>query len=101
MTPGPQPRRARLALAVLTMLAGAVACSQNAPPEVPVGPNPALEPFRAAVQAYVERTDAERRAAVQTAAQVPGQNTATPGAETAVRTHANAFATAARHAQAR
>jgi len=84
-------------LACAALAVTIASCSPHTPPtDVPVPPNPALEPFRAAVKSYVDMTDADRKAAAQAAQRVPGQNTPTAGAESAVRTRSDAFATALR-----
>ncbi|HEY7285609.1 MAG TPA: hypothetical protein VH497_09210, partial [Vicinamibacterales bacterium] len=84
-----------LACAVLAV--SIASCSPHTPPtDVPTPLNPALEPFRAAVKAYVDLTDADRKAAAQAGERVPGQNTPTASAEAAVRTRSDVFAAALR-----
>jgi hypothetical protein len=64
------------------------------PTTVPPAPAPALEPFRSALQAYVDQTQPYRKAAAQAAEEVPGKGTASAGAEASVRTRQNVLAEA-------
>jgi len=71
------------------------ACSPYLPPtNVPKQPDPALAPFNAALQAYVDQTQPYRKQAAQAAENVPGKAAAAPTAETAVRTRQNLLADA-------
>jgi Calcineurin-like phosphoesterase len=75
----------------------AIACAPTLPPTtVPPGPDPTLDPFRAALQAYVDRTQPYRKQAAQAGEKVPGKAGSTPLAETAVRTRQNDLAEALR-----
>src|SRR5947208_10693515 len=87
----------RKMILLLTLLAflGTAACSPYLPPTtVPQSPDPTLEPFRAALQAYVDQTQPYRKQAAQAAENVPGKAAPTPSAEAAVRTRENVLADA-------
>jgi len=64
------------------------------PTTVPPTSNPAIEPFRAALQAYVDQTQPFRIEAATAAERVPGQTGAAPNAETALRTRMELLADA-------
>ena len=73
------------------------ACSPTLPPAiVPAQPDPTYEPFKKALQAYVDLTQAERKVAAQEAEKVPGKAAAGTGAEQSVRTRQNSLADALR-----
>lgn len=75
----------------------AVSCGPYLPPTTvpaPAQPQPALDPFRAVLQAYVDETQPYRRQAAQAGARVPGQTGSAPNAETGVRTRQNTLAEA-------
>jgi hypothetical protein len=83
-----------LSLAIAVTLA---ACSPTLPPTtVPTQPDPAFEPFRKALQTYVDQTQPFRKTAAQEAESVPGKATAGTGAEQSVRTRQNSLADALR-----
>jgi hypothetical protein len=89
--------RARLRLICSAAVAMCCACGPNLPPTtVPQPLDPTFEPFKQALQAYVDTTQPYRKQAAQAAEQVPGKATASGGAETAVRTRENTLATALR-----
>jgi hypothetical protein len=73
------------------------ACSPTLPPTtVPVQPDATFEPFKQALQAYVDQTQPFRKVAAQEAERVPGKATAETGAEQSVRTRQNSLADALR-----
>lgn len=79
------------------MAAIAVACSPTLQPTVvPAQPDSTFEPFRLALQAYVDQTQPSRKAAAQEAEKVPGKAAADAGAEQSVRTRQNSLADALR-----
>jgi hypothetical protein len=87
-------RSFRLALGIL---AASVACSPTLPPTtVPAQPDPTFEPFKTALQAYVDQTQPFRKIAAQEAEKVPGKATPDTGAEQSVRTRQNSLADALR-----
>ena len=72
-------------------------CSPTLPPAVvPAQPDATFEPFKRALQAYVDLTQPFRKAAAQEAEKVPGKATANTGAEQSVRTRQNSLADALR-----
>jgi 3',5'-cyclic AMP phosphodiesterase CpdA len=74
-----------------------VSCSPTLPPTtVPAQPDPTFEPFKAALQAYVDQTQPFRKVAAQAAEKVPGKATPAPAAEESVRTRQNTLADALR-----
>ena len=88
---------------LVVVLAGAVvsaactACSPTLPPTtVPDQPSPSYEPFKTALQAYVDQTQPYRKQAAQEAEKVPGKAAPNAGAEQSVRTRQNALADALR-----
>jgi len=77
--------------------AACTACSPTLPPTtVPTAPSPEYEPFKTALQAYVDQTQQFRKVAAQEAEKVPGKAGSTAEAEQAVRTRQNALADALR-----
>jgi hypothetical protein len=69
------------------------ACSPTLPPAtVPAQPDPTFEPFRKALQAYVDLTQPFRKVAAQEAERVPGK--ADSGAEQSVRVRQSSLADA-------
>lgn len=81
----------------LAFVAVSVACSPTLPPTtVPAQPDPTFEPFKTALQAYVDQTQPFRKAAAQEAEKVPGKAAADAGAEQSVRTRQNLLADALR-----
>ncbi len=82
------------------LLAGLVvctACGPAMPPKsVPAQPDPIFEPFRAALQAYVDVTQPFRAQAAADGEKVPGKATAATGAEDAVRAREQSLADALR-----
>jgi len=73
------------------------ACSPTLPPAtVPAQPDPTFEPFKRALQAYVDQTQPERKVAAQEAEKVPGKATPSTGAEQSVRTRQSSLADALR-----
>src|SRR3954454_12637031 len=88
-------RRVRLVTIALTTIC--CACSPTLPPQtVPAQPDPAFEPFKQALQAYVDQTQPFRKVAAQEAERVPGKATASAGAEQSLRTRQNSLADALR-----
>src|SRR4051794_34122841 len=86
-----------LRLAILALSAICSACSPTLPPQtVPAQPDPTFEPFKQALQAYVDQTQPFRKVAAQEAEKVPGKAAAGTGAEQAVRTRQNSLADALR-----
>src|SRR5438067_10051716 len=88
---------------LVVMLAGAAvsaactACSPTLPPTaVPAQPSPSYEPFKTALQTYVDQTQPYRKQAAQEAEKVPGKAAPNAGAEQSVRTRQNALADALR-----
>ncbi len=78
-------------------MVASVACSPTLPPtQVPPQPDPALEPFKTALQTYVDQTQPYRREAAQAAERVAGRDTPTSSAEAAVRTRQQELAEALR-----
>ena len=87
-------RPLQLAFAIL---AASVACSPTLPPTtVPAQPDPTFEPFKKALQAYVDQTQPFRKAAAQEAEKVPGKAAADTGAEQSVRARQSSLADALR-----
>jgi Calcineurin-like phosphoesterase len=84
--------------AVFLALTLATACSTPTmqPATVPQPVDSAFDPFAAALKAYVDQTQPYRRQAAQAAEKVPGNASATPKAEVAVRTRQNDLADALR-----
>jgi len=77
-------------------LSACAACSPTLQPTtVPPQPSPTYEPFKTALQAYVDQTQPYRKQAAQEAEKVPGK-AAQAGAEQSVRTRQNALADALR-----
>src|SRR3954454_1227497 len=73
------------------------ACSPTLPPTtVPTQPDPTFDPFKQALQAYVDQTQPFRKVAAQEAERVPGKATASAGAEQSLRTRQNSLADALR-----
>jgi len=88
-------RRVRLATVALATIC--CACSPTLPPQtVPAQPDPTFEPFKQALQAYVDQTQPFRKVAAQEAEKVPGKATASAGAEQSVRTRQNSLTEALR-----
>ncbi len=80
-----------------TMVALALACSPTLPPTtVPSQPDPAFEPLKTALQAYVDQTQPFLKVAAQEAERVPGKAGVDAGAEKSVRVRQNALADALR-----
>jgi predicted phosphodiesterase len=72
-----------------------VGCGPNLPPTtVPAQTDPTFEPFRRALQAYVDQTQPYRKQAAQAAEAVPGKATPAAGATQSVRTRENVLADA-------
>src|SRR6476620_1553382 len=86
-----------LNLAATVLCAACSACSPTLPPTtVPSQPNPAFEPFKTTLQAYVDETQPYRKEAAQEGERVPGKADAAPGAEQSVRARQNSLADALR-----
>ncbi len=86
-------------LLIVTLAAAflSAACSPTLPPTtVPAQPDPTFEPFKAALQTYVDQTQPFRKVAAQAAEKVPGKATPAPAAEESVRTRQNTLADALR-----
>ncbi len=87
--------RALLVAAAIAVLV--VACSPTLPPAiVPAQPDPTFEPFKIALQAYVDQTQPFRKIAAQEGEKVPGKATPDTGAEQSVRARQNSLADALR-----
>jgi hypothetical protein len=89
--------------AIVAMLGTAVVsamcsgCSPTLPPTtVPAQPNPTYDPFKTALQTYVDQTQPFRKQAAQEAEKVPGKASPAPGAEQSVRTRQNSLSDALR-----
>jgi hypothetical protein len=90
-------RRVLAAIVSALIVAACTTCSPTLPPTtVPEPPNPALEPFKTALQAYIDETQPFRKEAAQESERVPDKAAAEPGAVLAVRTRQNALADALR-----
>ena len=63
---------------------------------MPAQPDPAFDPFKTALQTYVDQTQPFRKIAAQEAEKVPGKAAAGAGAEQSVRTRQNSLADALR-----
>jgi hypothetical protein len=86
-----------IVLAAAVVSAACTACSPTLPPTtVPSQPNTAYEPFKTALQAYVDQTQPFRKEAALEAERVPGKATPNAGAEQSLRTRQNALADALR-----
>ncbi len=73
------------------------ACSPTLPPAiVPAQPDSTFEPFKRALQTYVDQTQPFRKTAAQEAERVPGKAAADTGAEQSVRTRQDSLADALR-----
>ena len=73
------------------------ACSPTLPPTtVPAQPDATFEPFKRALQTYVDQTQPFRKVAAQEAEKVPGKATADAGAEQSVRARQSSLADALR-----
>src|SRR5256885_17174676 len=71
------------------------ACGPTLPPTaVPAPPDPTFEPFRRALQTYVDQTQPYRKQAAQAAEAVPGKATPAAGATPSVRARQNVLADA-------
>jgi hypothetical protein len=86
--------RALFVLAVAAAAFSAVCAPHLPPTTVPPTSDPAFEPLRTALQAYVDRTQPYRKQAAQAAEQVPGKAAAGTGAEASVRKRQNVLAQA-------
>jgi len=85
------------AVAASAISAACFACSPTLPPTtVPTPANPALDPLKTALQAYVDQTQPFRKEAAQQGEKVPGKAAAEPSAAESVRTRSNALADALR-----
>jgi hypothetical protein len=90
-------RALAVVLAAAVASAACSACSPTLPPTtVPTPPNPAYEPLKDTLQAYVDQTQPFRKQAAQEAERVPGKAAPAPAAEQSVRTRQNALADALR-----
>jgi Calcineurin-like phosphoesterase len=80
---------------VLVASLGIGACSPYLPPTtVPTSADPSLDPFKVALQAYLDQTQPYRKEAAQAAEKVPGKADPTPTAEASVRVRENVLANA-------
>src|SRR3954462_9661182 len=87
----------RVRLVTIPLPTPGCASSPPLPPQtVPAQPDPTFEPFKQALQAYVDQTQPFRKVAAQEAEKVPGKAAAGTGAEQAVRTRQNSLADALR-----
>src|SRR3954452_16310563 len=81
-------RRVRLVTIALTTIC--CSCSPTLPPQtVPAQPDPTFDPFRQALQAYIDQTQPFRKQAAQAQENTPGKATSTPAATQALRTRQN------------
>ena len=84
-------------LAAAVVSAACTACSPTLPPTtVPAQPNGAYDPFKTALQAYVDQTQPFRKEAAQEAEKIPGKAAPAAGAEQSLRTRQNSLADALR-----
>src|SRR5262249_52702396 len=75
------------ALVAAAVSAAYFGCSPTLQPTtVPTPANPAFDPFKAALQTYVDQTQPFRREAAQQGERIPGKSSPEPAAEQAVRT---------------
>jgi len=87
------PRAADQIVGTILVAALSGACSPTMPPTtVPAQPNPSFEPFKAALQAYVDQTQPFREKAAAEAEKVPGKAAVDIGAEQSVRTRQSLLA---------
>jgi calcineurin-like phosphoesterase family protein len=85
------------ALLATVVLVACSACGPRMPPkQAPAQPNPTFEPFRHALQTYIERTQPYRREAAEAQESTPGRGTPTPNAAAALRTRQAVLAEALR-----
>ena len=71
------------------------ACGPTLPPTTaPAQPDPTFDPFRAALQAYIDQTQPFRKQAAQAQENTPGKDTPTPASTQALRTRQNDLADA-------
>jgi predicted phosphodiesterase len=88
------PRLSGLAVVIAVSTVG---CSPALPPTtVPAQPDVTFEPFRTALQAYVDQTQPYRKQAAQAAENIPGKAAPQASAETSVRTRQSELADALR-----
>ena len=81
----------------VVLVCSVVSCGPYLPPtKVPdkAAPAPQIETFRAALQAYIDKTQPYRKQAAQAGENVQGKSTSTPAAETSVRTRQTTLAEA-------
>lgn len=80
-------KRILVSFAFALLAARALSCASNVPARTaPTQPDSTFEPFRAAVQTYIDQTQPYRRQAAEAAERVPGAAAPSPTAEAAVRT---------------
>src|SRR6185503_14275957 len=85
------------ALLVPVILCFAAACGPTLPPTTaPAQPDPTFDPFRQALQAYIDQTQPFRKQAAQAQEAAPGKASTTPAATSALRTRQNDLAEALR-----
>jgi hypothetical protein len=89
-------RRAGIILVPIVLVASAVGCGPYLPPPVVPTAAPEFEPFRLALQDYVNRTQPYRREAAAQAETVSGRDTSPENAENAIRLRERAMADAIR-----
>ena len=71
------------------------ACGPTLPPTTaPAQPDPTFDPFRDALQAYIDQTQPFRKQAAQAQESTPGKDTPTPASTQALRTRQNDLADA-------
>jgi predicted phosphodiesterase len=81
----------------LAIALGALSCSPKLPPAtVPPQPDRTFDPFKSALQAYVDQTQPYRRQAAAAAERVPGKAAPQAGSEESVRTRQSELADALR-----
>lgn len=89
--------RSRLTRLAVVIVVSTVGCSPTLPPTtVPAQPDVTFNPFKAALQAYVDQTQPYRRQAAQAAENVPGKAAPQAGSEKSVRTRQSELADALR-----
>src|SRR5579872_6537763 len=87
----------RLTVLGVTIIVFLASCGPTlAPTTAPAQPDPTFDPFRQALQAYIDQTQPFRKQAAQAQESTPGKATSTPAATQALRTRQNDLADALR-----
>ena len=85
------------AMLVAAFVVVAASCGPTLPPTTaPAQPDPTFDPFRKALQAYIDQTQPFRKQAAQAQESAPGKASTTPAATQALRTRQNDLADALR-----